>query len=297
MQKGTIFDIQRFSLHDGPGVRTTVFMKGCPLRCVWCHNPEGLSPRPQIRYDSEKCMGCMECVSVCVCHKAEEYHVFYRDGCTNCGRCAEVCPTGALETVGREMTVGEVMEKVLADRKYYTDGGGMTLSGGEPTAQAEFARSLLAEAKKAGIGTAIETCGFAENDVFMSVASLCDLLLFDIKLTDEAEHVKYTGVSNEKILENLRTAGDAGIPVILRCPIIPGINDTKEHLDGIAELLNKAKSVFEIHIEPYHTLGLSKTASLGMAETFRREPMSVNDAENLCLKLKERVNIPVKVSK
>ncbi len=297
MLKGTIFDIQRFSLHDGPGVRTTVFFKGCPLRCSWCHNPEGLSPRPQIRYDSEKCIGCMECASVCTCHKAEEYHIFDRDECRNCGKCTTVCPAGALELVGHEMTVGEVMEKVLADRKYYTDGGGMTLSGGEPLLQSDFARSLLLEARKEGIGTALETCGFADNDVFSGVASLCDLLLFDIKLTDEAEHVKYTGASNEKILENLRTAGEAGVPVILRCPIIPGINDTERHLDGIARLANNMKSVYEIHIEPYHTMGLSKLDPLGMAEAFRVGPMTAAAAEETCRELKKRVNIPVKVSK
>lgn len=295
MKKGTVFDIQRFSLHDGPGVRTTVFLKGCPLRCLWCHNPEGLSPAVQIRYDSEKCIGCMDCTAICNSHKsADGRHYFDRTECASCKKCTGVCPTGALSAVGREMTADEVMEIVLKDKKYYKDGGGLTLSGGEPLLQSDFSLEILKIARENGINTAMETSGFSSPDVFSKVSAECDLVLFDIKLTDPGKHREYTGVSNEIILENLMSCTS---PVILRCPVIPGINDNAEHFDGIAKLAGKVKDLKEIHIEPYHTLGLEKLSPLGMESAFRASPMTVPAAEEICEILRKRVKVPVKVSK
>lgn len=298
MAVGTVFDIQRFSLHDGPGVRTTVFLKGCPLRCRWCHNPEGLSPYPQISYDPSLCIGCMECAGVCPCHRSQDsFHVFDRTLCRSCGRCAAVCSSHALEQAGREMTVDQVMKTVLADKKYYKSGGGMTVSGGEPLFQPEFTEALLSAARAQGINTAVETCGYADRETFIRIASLANILLFDFKLDDEAYHIEYTGVSNRKIKENLRTAAEMDIPIILRCPIIPGVNDTQKHFESIAETSNSLKSVFEIHIEPYHTLGISKSELLGMKSSFSASPVTVANAEIICEKLRKLTHKKVRVSK
>ncbi|MDD6094589.1 MAG: glycyl-radical enzyme activating protein [Clostridia bacterium] len=295
---GTVFDIQRFSLHDGPGVRTTVFLKGCPLRCRWCHNPEGLSPYPQISYDPSRCIGCMECAGVCSCHRSQgSFHVFDRTLCRSCGRCATVCPSHALEPAGREMTVDEVMKTVLADKRYYKADGGMTVSGGEPLFQPEFTEALLSAARAQGINTAVETCGYADGETFIKIASLAHILLFDFKLDGEAEHIKYTGVSNRIIKENLCTAADMDIPIILRCPLVPGVNDTEKHIESIAETANSLKSVREIHIEPYHTLGLSKAELFGMKSSFAASPVTVPDAEKICEKLRKLTHKKVKVSK
>lgn len=298
MLTGTVFDIQRFSLHDGPGVRTTVFLKGCPLKCMWCHNPEGLSKKPQLRYNSSACIGCLDCTALCSCHgDANGRHFFSREKCTVCGRCADACPAGAMELVGREMTVDQVMEKVLADKKYYGETGGITVSGGEPLFQSDFTEALLRRAKEENIHTAIETSGYCTEAVFSKIAPLCDLLLMDYKIRDEEAHLRYTGVSSEPIRKNYALAARLGVPVILRCPIIPGVNDNEHHLQGIARAAASISTVREIHIEPYHTLGLTKTAPLGMESKFSAEPLPVSEAQKLCEMLKNLTPVKVRISK
>lgn len=297
---GRVFDIQRFSLHDGPGIRTTVFLKGCPLRCIWCHNPEGLSPHSQIMFDPARCIGCGECVSVCGAgaHISEDgKHMIDRKKCVSCGECAKVCPTGAIEIAGVEMTVSEVMSQVIRDKKYYAENGGITLSGGEPLMQPSFSAALLEACRENGIGTAIETSAHAGCGEFRSVVRFADIVLLDLKLADDESHRKYTGVTREKIEKNTKILSDEGIPVILRCPIIPGINDSEKHLAFAAKEAEKIGTVREIHIEPYHSIGISKNSLLGTEAAFSAPSMSSERAEDLAALLRSMTDITVKVSK
>ena len=223
---GRVFDIQRFSLHDGPGIRTTVFLKGCPLRCLWCHNPEGISASPTVSFLPEKCMACGECVRICAhgAHRLEAsdpsdskaIHVYDRETCQECGECAEFCDTGTLEFVGRPMTVEEVMKEVKQDRAFYlTSGGGMTISGGEPLAQIDFTLALLRAAREQGIHRCVETAGFASWERLRAILPMVNLFLFDCKETDAQRHAEFTGQSNRIILENLRALHAAGAKVEL----------------------------------------------------------------------------------
>ena len=266
MKSGTIFNIQKFSVNDGPGIRTTVFMKGCPLNCIWCHNPESKSTKQELFFDARKCTGCRACEKACEfnCHKFDDNtHIFDRTNCIKCGKCAEVCYAGALEVVGEVKDVDEVIKEVLKDKLFYENsGGGMTLSGGEPMQQFEFTYELLKRAKEEGLHTAIETCGFSKEENYRKIADLVDLFLFDYKVTSPEKHKEYTGVSNELILSNLFMLDSLGCNIILRCPIIPSLNDTEEHLTGIAETANKLKNILEINIEPYHPLGKGKSEML-----------------------------------
>lgn len=263
---GTIFNIQKFSINDGPGIRTTVFMKGCPLNCLWCHNPESKSRKPEIFFDARKCVGCRSC-EVCPygCHVfTDTEHIFNREKCTACGKCAAECYTDALELVGTEKSVEEVIAEVMKDEAFYENsGGGMTLSGGEPMYQFDFTYELLKRAKENGLHTCIETCGFAKWEQYEKIADLVDIFLFDYKATTPEKHKEFTGVSNELILENLKKLDEKGCKTVLRCPIIPGLNDTEEHFSGIAETANSLKNVLEINIEPYHPLGKGKSELLG----------------------------------
>lgn len=268
METGLIFNIQKFSVNDGPGIRTTVFLKGCPLRCLWCHNPESNRVQKEIMFTPSKCVNCCACVKNCPneCHKIDEAGHFYdRTACTGCGACAAECYPGALELVGMQKTVDEVLKEVMKDEIFYKNsGGGMTVSGGEPLAQPAFTTALLKAAKEAGLHTALETCGFASEEVIRRVAQYTDLFLYDYKETDPVRHEQDTGVSNLRILENLRLLASLGANIILRCPIIPGYNDRPDHLRGIAETANVVGAM-EIHVEPYHPLGKGKSEALGLS--------------------------------
>lgn len=270
--KGTIFNIQRFSLYDGPGIRTVVFLKGCPLNCVWCHNPEGKNPAPQVLYNANKCIGCMECGAVCSrsLHKMlDASHIFFRGDCVSCGKCADACCTDALQMAGREMDCDEVMREVLRDLPFYSEsGGGLTLSGGEPFMQGEFATELLRRAKENGISTCVETCGFCDPAVIKNAAKYTDVFYFDYKATDEEAHKRLCGASREIILKNLRLLDELGARVTLRCPIVPEANYTDEHILGIARIAKEYGCVTEVHLEPYHDLGISKSAQLGETSYF-----------------------------
>lgn len=266
MKSGIVFNIQKFSVNDGPGIRTTVFLKGCPLKCIWCHNPESQSIKREIMYNAAKCVNCHLCESKCNsgAHLFEDgVHLYLRDKCTACGECS-VCLSGALEIVGEEKSVDEVISEVLKDKVFYENsGGGMTLSGGEPMYQFEFAKALLEKARENSIHTAIETCGFAPSEHYKEILPLVDLFLFDYKESSPEKHREFTGVSNELILENLKLISSLGGKIVLRCPIIPGCNDTEAHLSAIADISNSVDGIIEINVEPYHPLGMNKSKMLG----------------------------------
>jgi glycyl-radical enzyme activating protein len=265
---GRIFAIQRFSIHDGPGIRTTVFMKGCPLRCLWCHNPEGIAPQSLLSFVRKKCIRCGYCLQACVqgAHSiVDDEHVLNREKCIVCGTCSRECYSGALEVVGREASVGEVMATVVLDHPFYeTSGGGMTLSGGEPTFQIDFCEALLRAAKGKGLKTCVETCGFASFERFERLLPLVDLFLFDLKETNSDLHRQYTGVDNNIILDNLRRLHDSETHVLLRCPIVPGLNDRADHFDALAQIATGLHRLEGVEIMPYHILGADKRERLGL---------------------------------
>ena len=268
---GRIFEIQRFSIHDGPGIRTTVFMKGCPLNCVWCHNPEGISPQPQLSFLPDKCIGCGYCFRTCAnqAHQmdAENVHVLDRQRCQVCGSCTRECYASALELVGREVSVEETLAEVLRDQLFYeTSGGGLTLSGGEPLMQMDFTESLLQGAQRAGLHCAIETCGHVAYGQIARVLPNVDLFLYDLKETDPRRHVEYTGVAANRILDNLRKLHDDGATIIVRLPIVPGLNDRQDHFESVARLATLLPNLQGVEIKPYHSLGVSKLDRFGMAQ-------------------------------
>lgn len=290
----TVFNIQCFSVHDGPGIRTSVFLKGCPLDCLWCHNPESKRRAPELFYDGGKCIGCGECAQVCECHRIvssdrslidghddnslpDRIHIFDRAACIGCGRCADVCPAEALELCGRELTVGATLETVLRDRDFYgseyglTVRGGLTVTGGEPLYSFEFTYNLLRGAKASGLHTCVETSGCAPFERLRELAEVCDIFLYDYKETSPELHKKYTGVDNRQIVDNLLRLDSVGAKSILRCPIIPGLNDRPEHLAAIASLANRLTNIIEIDVEPYHPLGAAKCLRLGREYPMNRE--------------------------
>ena len=265
--RGAVFDIQRMSIHDGPGIRTTVFLKGCPLRCAWCHNPEGYERRPQLAFSPALCIGCGYCFEHCPngahAMRADAHHLD-RAKCAECFACAEECYSGALEVVGQELTVTEVLEEVLKDRAFYEgSGGGMTISGGEPLAQFDFTRRLLALAKSEGIHTCVETSGFASAEHIEGIADTVDLFLYDWKETDPERHRACTGQSNESILRNLRLLDDRGAAIVLRCPIVPGLNLRDDHLQGIAQIARSLKHCQGVNVMGHHGLGEAKRSRFG----------------------------------
>lgn len=264
MNTALISDIKRFSVHDGDGIRTTAFFKGCPLRCIWCHNPEGISPMPQTAYYKDKCIACGECAGVCRAHSlAGGVHSFDRGLCTSRGSCESVCLGSALKLYGRRLDVGALVEKLLADKDFYDNsGGGVTLSGGEPLMQADFCAELLAELKKSSVRTAVDTCGFADWTAFGKVIPYTDIFLYDIKAIDEQLHIRCTGRSNRVILENLRRLDAIGKPVEIRFPYVPGYNSGETA--KIAEFLSGLTCITKVRVLPYHRLAGSKYRALGM---------------------------------
>ena len=266
---GHIFDIQRFCLHDGPGIRTTVFLKGCLMRCWWCCNPESIDPKPQLSYMTEKCIACGACFPACkpgaLAKNAGGKAIADHARCTNCGDCVRACDPRALELVGRDVTAGEVMDIVMRDRDYYEQsGGGLTLSGGEPLLQSEFIEELLHAAKNQGLHCCVETCGYAGADVVERLKPAVDYWLFDYKETDPALHAKFTGRELETILARLQQLHDGGAKILVRCPMIPECNARPDHLDGIAELARRLPNLLGVELLPYFDLWRPKLKRFGL---------------------------------
>jgi len=259
MAIGIIFDIKRYAIHGGPEIRTTVFMKGCPLRCIWCQNPEGISPKPEIMYFEYLCIRCHTCVNACprgaISFDENNVQHIDRERRDGCGLCASLCPPSALKLVGRRITVEELVREIERDIVLYDNsGGGVTFSGGEPLFQPEFLREVLKACKERYIHTALDTSGYAPREVLKSVMPYVDLFLYDIKLVDDRNHEKYTGVSNKIIKENLKFLVENGRAksIILRFPVIPGITDTEHNVRGWVRFLSELKGIEEIDLLPFH---------------------------------------------
>ncbi len=293
---GLVFDIQKFAVHDGGGIRTLVFLKGCPLRCQWCSNPESLGKKPEMIFVPNNCISCGACLTVCpsdAIRQAEPQSVglkMDREKCTLCGSCARSCYAGAINIIGRYLSVPELMAIIERDRKFYEQSnGGVTFSGGEPTAQPEFLTAALKELQERGIHTAIETSSFAPWDTFEPILRHVDLVLTDIKHMDDAEHRRLTGVSNRPILNNLRAISRLGIPMKIRLPLIPGLNDSPENLTATAEFAKKLGSLQSLDILPYHRLGEGKWRQLGVDYSLcGLKPQNENEVQAVAAFLSDR---------
>jgi pyruvate formate lyase activating enzyme len=262
-EAGLIFDVERFAINDGGGIRTLVFLKGCPLHCIWCANPESMVRQPEIVYLRHNCIGCHKCLTACpvdaIHLAADGAPEIDRTQCDLCARCTLGCYAGALNVAGRYVTIPQLMAVVERDRPFYErSGGGITFSGGEPTAQAAFLEAALREAQKRNLHTAIETCGFVSWDTFEPILRFVDLVLYDIKHMDSDEHRRLTGVPNELILANLERIRTLGLPVRVRVPLVPGCNDSPDNIRATAALVASMPNVQGLDILPYHRLGEPK---------------------------------------
>lgn len=268
-----VTNIQRFCMHDGPGVRTTVFLKGCPLRCQWCHNPETQSAMQELFFYEKKCIQCGACVAVCPngAQKVAPKRIYDRKKCNKCGKCVQTCSREALSFALNKMPLEDVVAVVEKDLAFYGKNGGITISGGEPMFHPKETLALLAACKNKGIGTAVETCGYFEQKYLKELVKLTDVLLWDLKDTNDARHKQYTGVSNKTILENLYAADVLGAKIILRCIMVNGVNMEENHYRGIAEVYNRLSDCIKVDILPYHIYGASKAQAIGRIDNGREE--------------------------
>jgi len=266
--RGIVFAVKKYSIHDGPGIRTSVFFKGCPLNCWWCHNPECISTEREIYIWDDKCIGCGDCSNICstgAIYPIQDFIQTDMKKCTLCGKCVEVCPSGAREIIGKKITVSQLMEEIKKDTIFYDDsGGGVTFSGGEPLTQPLFLSALLHECKQQKIHTAVDTSGYASTKILIEISKSVDLFLFDLKFIDDFKHKKYTGVSNQIILKNLKELSSINKKIIIRIPIVPGINDDHKNILKISEFVASLKNVSQVDVLPFHKIGVEKYKRFGM---------------------------------
>lgn len=296
--KGITFNVQRFSTEDGPGIRTTVFFKGCPLRCAWCHNPEGLSPWPELMWYDVRCIGARDCLSACPERALEltpDGMRIDRERCTACGVCADACPAGALEVIGREWTPEELFAEVDKDTVFYeTSGGGVTLSGGEPMAQADFVLALARLCHEEGIHVALDTCGAAAWERYEQALPLVDLVLYDLKMFDTDRHRASTGADNRSILENARRIATAGKPMWVRTPVIPGYTADEANIAALGDLIAELSTVERWDLLAYTNLGQPKYHRLDLPYALEGAPLLTRaEMESLHAVALQRVDVAV----
>ncbi len=282
MLTATIFDLKRYAINDGPGIRTAVFMKGCPLDCWWCHNPEGRTRQPQLMVRTNRCRLCGDCAEVCPQSAITISEKIFTDPglCKDCGTCAQVCVQGARELVGQVVTIGELLKEIERDVVFFDQsGGGVTLTGGEPLMQPRFAIELLRACKAHGIHTVLDTSGYASWQVISEVAQHSDLFLYDLKLMDDERHRKYTGVSNRLILSNLQRLSAAGENIVVRIPLIPGVNDDEQNLRLTQRFLTGLPNLAGVEVLPYHDIAQAKYSALDLA--YRMPELASPTAERL----------------
>jgi pyruvate formate lyase activating enzyme len=274
MSRALVFDIKKYAVHDGPGIRTTVFFKGCPLRCAWCHNPEGQLAAPEVMVKASRCLaGCRTCVKACApgaLTRTRSGPAVDRRECDGCGSCAEACPSRAIEMAGRETDATDLVTAIFQDAVFHeTSGGGVTFSGGEPLMQPDVLEDVLAECRRRETRTAVDTCGFIPTAVLKRFLGKTDLFLYDFKAMDESRHKRYTGVSNRVILDNLRVLAESGQEVNIRIPLIAGVNDDEENIERTAESLRSLRTIRRISLLPYHRLAEDKYRRLGREKSHR----------------------------
>ena len=273
MTEAKYIDIKRFAVHDGPGVRTTLFLKGCSLRCIWCHNPESRFMHPELAIHYPKCTCCGECAKVCSCHRiVNGVHEFKRTDCKVCGKCEAECPSGALELFGKTITVDEAADKLLEDRIFYADGGGITLSGGEPLLHSQFCAELLKIMKGEGIHCAVDTCGNVPWSAFETVLPHTDMFLYDFKCADPEKHQRLTGSRNELILENLKKLDLTGREIEIRMIMVPEHNMSESDLHAAGKFLSAFKHISAVRLLSYHSLARSKFKAVGHPDTMPDVP-------------------------
>jgi len=297
--KGIVFNIQKFCIHDGDGIRTCVFLKGCPLRCIWCHNPESFDRKLSLSFNNQKCSTCGRCIAQCSARNIETGVLkINRKKCITCGKCEEVCLNGANEIIGKEMTAEDVLCEVLKDKIFYdTSGGGLTVTGGEPSYQPEFTLELLTLAKENGVSVAIETCGTGSRDFYEKCADLGATFLFDIKCVDPVRHKMLTGADNTRIMSNLQYLMNKKADIIIRLPLVPDCNDSDEDIERLSAFLNEIKGRFRYaEIMPYHTLGIGKAERLGATATYIHDNATDNEISRW-ISLLNSHDIDIKVSK
>lgn len=280
-----IFAIKNFEIHDGDGIRTTVFFKGCPLRCKWCHNPESFIKKPELLFWEHKCTNCGACAKTCNLHYFENsIHKFNRESCTNCGKCEKVCPSSALKIYGYEPSVKDLINELLQDYSFFENsGGGVTFSGGEPLLYADYCYKLLKELKKHGVNTAIDTCGYVNRKAIDKVLPYTDTFLYDIKAIDENVHIKCCGVSNKLILENLKYLDKKAKNIEVRIPYVPTMNDTE--IEKIALFLKELKNISRVRVLKYHNLAIDKYSALGLGYPLKNNPLPTDDDINSAIKI------------